>query len=67
MFYFVDYCFKKILISCILGKYCKLCTLETAKCLFNVFYLDLANVPNLVTLRSGDTVTNDRIERCCYC
>ena len=19
------------------------------------------------TLRSGDTVTNDRIERCCYC
>ena len=20
-----------------------------------------------LTLRSGDTVTNDRIERCCYC
>ena len=27
----------------------------------------LETVHSQLTLRSGDTVTNDRIERCCYC
>ena len=31
------------------------------------FWYDPIGQEQQVTLRSGDTVTNDRIERCCYC
>ena len=36
-------------------------------CGFDVNWVNLLWEQGIATLRSGDTVTNDRIERCCYC
>ena len=40
----------------------------SGSCCFGLTEVNILKVGSLTaTLRSGDTVTNDRIERCCYC